>query len=205
MPNMDSTTTSIEPVTAGLDHQPQNIDVIAGVRQLIMAMDDRRAELAEAGDVDNLAHGAADVDLLIGEFSVVKRQAQADIAKVMAEADERKREVPGLGVVEVKGGFDRKNWESGKVLHRVIMEAIVDKETGEIHSFDSPTAFATAVENNIRACLGMTGSTAWKVGERKPDGTYKGGLRSLDIDPTDYCDEIERPQLAIIPKRKVTS
>lgn len=202
---MDSTTTSIEPVDTGLERQHQNVDVIAGVRQLIMAMDDRRAELAEAGDIENLAHGAADVDLLIGEFSVVKRQAQADIAKVMAEEGERKREIPGLGIVEVKGGFDRKNWESAKVLHRVIMEAIVDKETGEFIPFGSPTDLADAVEAAIKVCLGMTGSTAWKVGEPKADGTYKGGLRSLGIDPTDYCDEVEKPRLAIIPKRKVTS
>ena len=139
------------------------------------------------------------------EVAVLVLLQERNIIGFLAAFPKFQGEVPGLGVVEVKGGFDRKNWESGKVLHRVIMEAIVDKETGEIHSFDSPTAFATAVENNIRACLGMTGSTAWKVGERKPDGTYKGGLRSLDIDPTDYCDEIERPRLAIIPKRKVTS
>lgn len=202
---MDSTTTSIEPVDTGLERQHQNVDVIAGVRQLIMAMDDRRAELAEAGDIENLAHGAADVDLLIGEFSVVKRQAQADIAKVMAEEGERKREIPGLGIVEVKGGFDRKNWESAKVLHRVIMEAIVDKETGEFIPFGSPTDLADAVEAAIKVCLGMTGSTAWKVGEPKADGTYKGGLRSLGIDPTDYCDEVEKPRLALIPKRKVIS
>lgn len=202
---MDSTTTSIEPVDTGLERQHQNVDVIAGVRQLIMAMDDRRAELAEAGDVENLAHGAADVDLLIGEFSVVKRQAQADIAKVLAEEGERKREIPGLGIVEVKGGFDRKNWESAKVLHRVIMEVIVDKETGEFIPFGSPTDLADVVEAAIKVCLGMTGSTAWKVGEPKADGTYKGGLRSLGIDPTDYCDEVEKPRLAIIPKRKVTS
>lgn len=190
--------------TDDLPEPSRNSDIIYNLRLLFAQMDDRRAELAKAGDVESLAHGAADVDLLAFELSTIKRSAQADIARIFAETGERKREVPNLGVVEVKGGFDRKNWQSRKLLNRIIMEAILDPETGEFFTTE-PAEVASAIETAISTVLGMTGSTSWKVGERAADGTYKGGLRSVGINPEDYCDEVEKPRLATIPKRKATT
>jgi hypothetical protein len=190
--------------TDALPEPSRNADIIYNLRLLFAQMDDRRAELAKAGDVESLAHGAADVDLLASELSTIKRSAQADIAKIFAETGERKREVPNLGIVEVKGGFDRKNWQSRKLLNRIIMEAILDTETGEFFTTE-PAEVASAIETAISTVLGMTGSTSWKVGEKSADGTYKGGLRSIGIDPEDYCDEVEKPRLATIPKRKATT
>lgn len=195
---------SLPATTNALPEPSRNADIIYNLRLLFAQMDDRRAELAKAGDVESLAHGAADVDLLASELSTIKRSAQADIARIFAETGERKREVPNLGVVEVKGGFDRKNWQSRKLLNRIIMEAILDPETGEFFTTE-PAEVASAIETAISTVLGMTGSTSWKVGERAADGTYKGGLRSVGINPEDYCDEVEKPRLATIPKRKATT
>jgi len=192
--------------TDDLPEPSRNSDIIYNLRLLFAQMDDRRAELAKAGDVDSLAHGAADVDLLASELSTIKRSAQTDIAKIFAETGEHKREIPNLGIVEVKGGFDRKNWQSREVLREVIFRALVDPETGEWRNPDADAIdIAKTIEAAIANCIGMTGSTSWKVGERAADGTYKGGLRSVGINPEDYCDEVEKPRLATIPKRKATT
>lgn len=196
-------TTDIELAEQALPTTP-NRDLILSLRHLFVQMDDRRAELAEVGDVENLAIGAADVDLLAGELSAIKRQAQSDIAKILAARGERKVEVEGLGVVEVKGGMDRKNWKSREVLREVIFRALVDPETGEWHNPDADAIdIAKAIEEAVANCIGMTGSTSWKVGEwDAKTERYKGGLRSVGIDPEDYCDEVPKPALATIPKRK---
>ena len=193
-------------ITETLPEPSRNSDIIYNLRLLFAQMDDRRSELAKAGDVESLAHGAADVDLLASELSTIKRSAQTDIARIFAETGERKREIPNLGVVEVKGGFDRKNWKSRDVLREVIFRALVDPETGEWYNPEADAIdVAKAIEEAVANCLGMTGSTSWKVGEKAPDGTWKGGLRSVGINPEDYCDEVEKPKLAIIPKRKPTA
>jgi hypothetical protein len=180
-----------------------NADIISGLRNLFVQMDDRRIALAKEGNVEALAHGAADVDLLAGELSTIKRSAQADIARIFAATGEKKREIPGLGIVEVKGGSDRKNWQSRKVLRQIVMRAITDSETGEL-IVDSAKGAADAIEEAISTALGMTGSTSWKVGAWDATAEeWKGGLRSLGIDPADYCDEVPKPNLAVIPRRKL--
>ena len=117
-------------ITETLPEPSRNADIIYNLRLLFAQMDDRRSELAKAGDVESLAHGAADVDLLASELNTIKRSAQTDIARIFAETGERKREIPNLGVVEVKGGFDRKNWKSRDVLREVIFRALVDPGHG---------------------------------------------------------------------------
>lgn len=199
-----------------IDQQPSEAITVAGpatppsvitaFRSAVAAMDDRRAELAEAGDKENLAVGAADVAMLADELLIVKKQAAADIARIVnAEGGPRKFEVPNLGVVEVHGGVQRKNWKSTEVLTEVILRAIADPETGEWLNPDaSPIEIAAAIEANIQTTIGMTGSTAWKVGRwDEKSETWKGGLRSLDIDPDDYCDEVVKPDEARIPKWKL--
>ena len=76
-----TTTEATEVVLADdLPEPSRNSDIIYNLRLLFAQMDDRRAELAKAGDVESLAHGAADVDLLASELSTIKRSAQTDIA-----------------------------------------------------------------------------------------------------------------------------
>jgi hypothetical protein len=185
-----------------------NADLIPALRKVIAMMDDRRAELAEAGDKVNLAIGAADVAMLADELLAVKKQAAVDIARIVAAEDGPKFfEVPGLGRVEVKGGTERKKWQSTDVLTEVIFRAIVDPETGEWRQPDADAIdLAKAIERNIQTALGMTGSTGWKVGTWDDEkGEWKGGLRSLGIDPDDYCETVPKPNVATIPKRKMTT
>lgn len=182
-----------------------NTDIIHNLRLLFAKMDDRRQELVAEGNIDAIVNGAADVSELMDDLSALRRQAQADVAKLMAANGEKKREVPGVGLVEVKGGSERKNWKSRDVLREVIFRALYDPETGEARLPENadPIDVAKAVEVNVASCLGMTGSTSWKVGKwSEKNEAWDGGLRSLGLEPEDYCDEVPKPNLAVIPKRK---
>lgn len=184
-----------------------NADLIPALRKVIAMMDDVRAELALAGDKVNLAIGAADVAMLADELLTVKKQAAVDIARIVAAEDGPKFfDVEGLGRVEVHGGTDRKKWQSTDVLTEVIFRAIVDPETGEWRNPDADAIdLAKEIERNIQTAVGMTGSTSWKVGKwDEKTQTYVGGLRSLGIEPDDYCEQVEKPNVATIPKRKLT-
>lgn len=181
---------------------PLASEQVRSIRQMIAAVDDQRAAMYEAGDIEGLANGAADLDIIAAEFSMVKRTAQGDIARLLAARGERSIEVEGLGVVEVKGGSDRRKWESRKLLRQIILDTVADAETGEVWT-SNPIEIAENIEKAISACIGMTGSTSWKVGEwDATEKDWRGGIRSLGYNPEDWCEETPKPNLASIPKRK---
>jgi hypothetical protein len=206
---------------------PQRSDAVLAMRHAITRLDDQRADLEAAGDVDSLAYGAADVALLKRDLGTLERATKASIAHVligelMAEIDEAreageserrltamarrrpKREVEGLGRVEVPGGNERKNWDSPRLLRDLMLQAVVDPDTGELREFPSGPAMVDAIYEVIAKCLPITGSLSWRVGSLDKATNEFTGLRGQGIDPDDYSDNIEKDRLAVVPKHKET-
>jgi hypothetical protein len=90
---------------------------------------------------------------------------------------ERKVVVSGVGIVERKAKITRRNWDSEELLRKIVVNALVDQETGEIPS--SPVEAVHQVVAEIRACVPFTGSTAWRV----------GALKERGYDPDEWCEE----------------
>lgn len=172
------------------------------LRKALVLIDDQRQALAEAGDIDGLAWGLSQLDLLVGDMRAIERAGRGNVAALMdsewedmGKKGRPRREVPGLGVIEVWGGSERKNWQSERLLQQLILSTIVD-ENGELRR-DSPLLLAERIYAVLVACLPITASLSWKVGQHGK-GT---GLRGQGIDPAMYCDEVEAPRLAKIPKQ----
>jgi hypothetical protein len=187
--------------------QPEAIephDWVMELRRVLgNTLEPQREALREAGDAETLSRGWHDLQPLVSELYAFLRSIQVDVAAIMDDRHDRKMEVPGVGVVEREFGHERKNWESKQLLMRVIGAALVDPETGEILDLP-PMEVAERIAGTLTSCLTMSGSTPWKVGRSTPDG-YDGGLRSLGIDPSEWCDETERPPLARIPRKRLDS
>ncbi len=118
-------------------------------------------------------------------------------------------EVPGVGAVEVNGGWDRKNWESDKLLRRMLHVAldglsIFDAETGE----DARDLAIDRVFEVLNDTMPVTPSMQWRVGtwpktDPKTGETVKPatGLKRYGIDDENWCDRTAKPRLARWPNR----
>ena len=105
-------------------------------------------------------------------------------------------------MIDVPGGSERKGWESRRLLHKLIRDVVADPDTGELRTFDGPLDVADAITAVIEDCLPITASTGWKVGSKnKVTGEWDNGLRGRGIDPDEWCDVIDKPRLAVVPKR----
>lgn len=183
---------------------------ISAIRRALVDLDARRAELAAARDVDGLAFGVAGLAELIGDLGVIQRSARLDIAGVLIEEEtdpkaRPKRYVEGLGIVEVPGGMERKNWESKRLLRRLVMDLVVDSATGEQVPYDSTLEFAEAVLAMLEEVLPLGGWLSWKVGSYDRAKRIYSGLRGRGIDPAEWCDEGEKERIAQVPKRRGVS
>lgn len=189
---------------------------VAALRRGLMALDDDRQALAKVGDVDTLAFGVADLTVLISDLQTLQRSARDDIAKVLLwnravenealEADGKKpkkgnpkHEVPGLGIIDVPGGNEWKDWDSPALLRRLMSEAIL--ENGELRHFDHPNEVVDAVYDVLVACLPVTASLGWRVGQFDKVTEEWTGLRGAGIDPEDYASHTAKARLAVVPKR----
>lgn len=186
-----------------------HLDGLRAIRSAMLDLDDQRLALVEAGDVDRLANGAADLKVVIGDLNTLHRNVRSDLAAMLIHRHEveggnpkrrPKVEVEGLGVVEVPSGRERKNWKSVELVRRLVTEAIVDTETGEMRHDSVPKAVAEILKV-LEDCLPLTGSLGWRVGTFDKVSEEWTGLRGHGIDPDDWSDEVEKDRLAEIPKR----
>lgn len=189
---------SVDHVSA-LPEPIEPANALAALRAGLLAMDERRVMLKEAGDKFGLANGAADVRVVINDLSALERAAKGDLAELMPRVGRAlpRLEVPGLGTVEVRGGSDRKGWESERLLSLLLQKAIVD-ENGEVEDL-SPLVVIARVFEVLKDCLPVTESLQWRGG--RADGSAPG-LRKYGLDPDEFCDVTEKPRLASIPKRQ---
>lgn len=189
---------------------------VQSLREFLVVLDNNRIALAEDGDDEGLANGAADIALLVKDLATINRDARLDIARVLdarwfAEGKMKLRpdgtpsrlpevEVEGLGRVKVAGGKERRDWESERLLRRVILGAIVDAD-GELIG-GTPIEIADRIFEAVAATVPLGGSVGWKVGKwDAASKSFIGGLRGQGLDPSEYCDEVEKPRIATIPNR----
>lgn len=182
--------------------EPIQNEGLAHLRRGLLALDDQRQALYEAGDYERLANGGADLKIIVDELAVLLRTVRLNVGELVVDAYEGKGrpkvEVPGLGVVEVPSGTERTGWESERLLRDLMLSVIVDPDTGELLS-GSAAEIVDALLPVLRSCLPLTASLGWRIG-KEADGS---GLIGHGFDPDDYSERVEKPRLAVLPKRPV--
>lgn len=181
---------------------------IRALREALGSLLDQERAMFEAGDTVGLSWGAAQVAALKADLGDIERTAKTDIAVLIrrgwmtGDGEPRKGKpkqmIDGLGMVEVESSFERKNWESEKLLRAIVMKSLIDPETGEI---GEPVKVVDDLLANLSAALPITGSLGWRVGQEKPVGSGQWtGLRGLGFDPDDFCDTLDKPVMAKVPR-----
>lgn len=189
---------------------------VQSLREFLVVLDDNRILLAEQGDEVGLANGVADITLLVKDLSTISRDARLDAARVLderwlAEGKMKLRpdgtpnrlpevEVEGLGRVKVAGGKERRDWESERLLRRVILGAIVDGD-GELIT-GTVMEIAERIFQAVADAIPLGSSVGWKVGKwDAASKSFIGGLRGQGLDPSEYCDEVIKDRIATVPNR----
>ncbi len=153
----------IEHVQATVPARSAEREAHALLHAALMAYDDDRAALAEAGDVDALAWGMARLRDLRLSFAALLDAVEQDVARLMPD---RLHDVEGLGILERRKAKKRTEWD-----HRGVAKAVLEQawEAGDINS---PT-------DVVDLLLKVAGVGYWKVTELRPRG----------IDSADFCRE----------------
>lgn len=146
-------------------------DPLAQLRHLVLALDDRRAALAEAGDLHRLAEGLAQLRTINGDLQQLARHVEDNVAALMPD---KQVEIPGVGVIERRRGTDRRKWQSEDLLRTLIRDEL-DDGTGEL---PSPAETLDRVLGVVTACMPVTGSLGWRV----------TALRERGIDPDEWAE-----------------
>lgn len=143
--------------------------------------DRQRADLAEQGDLESLAWGLTAIREMQRKLSMLERQTDGDVARLVRSHEDRQVFVDGLGTLEVHRRSTKVRWESerlfGLLVDGIADEAVVDTETGEKRG-DPATAgrIADLLRERLAACLPLTASMGWRV----------GGLKAAGVDPDTY-------------------
>lgn len=140
----------------------------------IMSMMASAQEMAEAGDWESLIAGLAPLQSILSDMRFLENQVKQHILETMPD---KRVSVQNVGTAERVKRVSRKNWDSDALLRNIVLEALVDQETGEIPS--SPVEAVDQVIAEVRACVPFTGSTAWRV----------GALKERGYDPDEWCDQ----------------
>jgi len=145
-----------------IDHTPARSAIAvlqAALNQMVNDID----ALAEAGDLEALAHGYAELDQFVRAARDVRNHAEDHIARLMPSR------VVNLGdevTLERHQGTVRRQWQSVELLRHLVGGQLVDAATGE------------DVTDRLVACLPLTGSLGWRA----------GALRDHGVDPDQWCE-----------------
>ena len=206
----------------------QRTPVTRPIREAIATLADQALALRDAADYEGLAAGGQDLEAVTDDLMALIRDVKVYVAEIVdemerqARADDAERraaegkkplkrndldaplgpvrvEVEGVGAVEVNGGWDRKNWQSERLLRDMLDRFltnwhVVDGEGELIYHEQAVNDLHTFLVE----IMPVTGSMQWRVG--KADGS--NGLRALGVDETDYCERTEKPRLARWPRRQ---
>jgi hypothetical protein len=142
-------------------------DYLASFQSALLAMDDYRAQLAEAGDWNTLAVGLVNLNDFKTNLIMLIQQIELDIYGLMPD---KKTVIEGVGILE-KRRANTKKWESNRLLEDIVSSKL-QTETGEIHPSDIFSLIDT-----LQRVLPLTGSLGWRTGE----------LKKENIDIEDYC------------------
>lgn len=183
---------------------------LRSLRAVLLQLDERRQELVEEDNVEDLAAGVQDLQTILFDIRAIEYQTRIDLAEMIDRRAGRhtsvnRLEVDGVGALEVKGGWTRKGWRSNDLLRNLIAKALeeVDERIvdgmGEIREVEDSESL-DAIMEALTTCLPITASLSWRTGQEKKDGTLTG-LKAYGFDDEDYCERIEQPRLATVPKK----
>lgn len=147
-------------------------DGIVRLRRSLAVLDDQRAALAEAGDLDALAIGLAQLEPILRDLRDLARAIEDDVARLMPA---KTVEVPGLGMVERRRGTDRKSWDWEGLLPTLIRLVVDPDGTGEMPD-------AGEVVSRMRALISEV------IGVTPSKGPRVRQLRELGLDPDEWCE-----------------
>jgi hypothetical protein len=139
---------------------------------------------AKVDEADDLAHLLADLASLKRAVSETYKTVEA---RLVAEAGNRKFEVAGLGLVEIKRATKYTQWKNDElwrvVAARALDERLMDPETGELLERESET-----ISRVLRACV----SPSWLL----------TGLRNRGIQVDEFANVEENGYSVRLPKRE---
>lgn len=162
-------------------------DLVRWLSAALVAVDERRAELADAGDWQALAYGLAGLKKITAEIRLFADAVETDVYRLLPS----KREVvDGLGVVERRQGATRRKWQSEELLGQVLRLALDPDGTGELPPAGELLA---RIRSALLETVPFTGSLAWRV----------TALRELGLDPDEWCEKTPgRKAVQITDNRK---
>lgn len=186
------------------------------LRRAILSWDDQRQALAADGDYEGLAWGAQGLKALLDDLRQLHEDVRLDIGRIVDDEFAKPRqvrddgtitgptkvEVPGLGLIQVNGGWTRKGWESERLIRKLLRdvaercpERIVTPE-GEVISPDL-SQLLEDIYQMLTTCCSLTASHPWRVGQRK--GEEVTGLLAYGVKDEDWCERVGKPRLASVP------
>lgn len=209
----------------------QRAPALEPIRHAIARLADEATALFEAGDYESLAAGGQDIEVVIDELSTVYRDVRLFVASIVDHREREARvrdaaerasdgrrpikrndpdaslglvrtEVAGVGAVEINGGYYRTNWQSDKLLRRMLHIAldgmsIFDATTGE----DARDAAIERVAGVLTDVMPIRPSMQWRVGSWPRGDQPATGLKLYGINDADWCDRTDKVRLASWPRR----
>lgn len=162
-----------------------------GLAEVIASLDEQRALAFAAGDWERLVRGGIGTRTVINDLRALLDQTERDIAVIVDEVGERRGaktyiELPGVGGIEVSGGYERKQWESTELLGLLIEGVLVR----HFNPDPVPLGLVDDLFDALNACIPATGSMQWRV----------TGLDKYGIDHDEYCAKTKKPRKARLPK-----
>lgn len=178
--------TTLPDHAANADQSPSLADLIDAA---IDHADRQRAELAEQGDLEALAHGLHAIREVQRKLAMLISQTDGDVSRlVLAQPKGEPVIIEGLGALETKRRSTKTRWESdrlfGLLVDRICDEGFVDPHTGEMVG-DPATAkrIAEGLRERLAAAIPLTPSMSWRV----------GGLKAAGIEANDWREQERGP------------
>jgi hypothetical protein len=202
--------------SAEIEARTETLRALQGV---LLALDDDRQRLAEAGDYETLAAGGQDLEVITKDLRDILDQTRKDLARIVDENQGNlssdgtyyygvnRVEVPGVGMLEVNGGWTRTKWRSEALLNKLLLD-VAEASTERIVTEDGELVdpAQSVLLRDVIACIKetmpLTASLSWKVGTEKATGE-KTGLKARGVTDTDWCERMPKQRLATIPKRGI--
>lgn len=178
-PNLPARVGEIEHVA------PAGPSALVALRVALAALEDQAAAIAAAGDHLTLANGYAELVALQRDLRTLTGSVeQMLVDTIPVSVNERTGKtyydpvhIEGVGTFEVKRRAPTYKWESDALLERLVRDALVDRETGEVPDDETRDAINRVVDV-IRAAAPFTPSLGWR----------KTVLKEMGVELDDYCE-----------------
>lgn len=180
--------TALEPIQRTPETRPGFIDQQSkdAIRHQLMLMADRANALAEADELDALAHGVVALTAIRRDLDTILKDASEAAARMIFRGvegageyveDRKKYAAPGLPVLEARTGTSRNAWESAELLGLIVDRFLApDPETGEVPPPEAVTWCGDLICELVEVLPITTKGIGWRV----------RALKERGIDPDEY-------------------